>query len=300
LEWRRAGLVLPFGVLLTLLLIVGPVSWFSGRGPEAAARTAFWMAIVPIVLAVPVGSGIAKPNFWTLDLGLPTSLATRPITDGQIVAAKMRAAALSTLLAWAVVLVVAPLWLCLAYDLDDLRSSWGIFCALYSDPCRWAIPILALLAAMLLTGSLMIGSIWTGMSGSPMLYAGSVGLSAACFLGILVFLTWCLDAPGEHAAVFWAMLPWLPWALAVCFILKAWAAAGSFWCVRHRRLVATGALGRYACAWTAGTCCLLVLAWLVSPRVEWLRDVLCLCGLLVFPIARVGAAPLAVARNRHR
>jgi hypothetical protein len=300
LEWRRAGLVLPFGVLLALLLIVGPTAWITGRGPETTMRTAIWMAILPVVLAVPVGKGIAKPDFWSLELRLPAFLATRPITNGQIVAAKMKAAALSTLLAWAVLLVVAPVWLWLACDLGDLRSLWGNFCAIYSHLARWLIPSLVLLTAVILTWSLMIGSIWTGMSGRPLLYAGSVGLSTACLLSFLVFFTWTLEAPGTHSGVFWRLLPWLPWTLAAGFILKAWTAAGSFWRVRRCRLVGIGAVSRYVSAWTAGTCCWLVLAWLVSPRVEWFRDVLCLAGLLVVPIARVGAAPLAVARNRHR
>jgi hypothetical protein len=153
---------------------------------------------------------------------------------------------------------------------------------------------------MLLTWSFMIGGIWTGMSGRPLLYAGSAALSTACFLSMLVFLTWYLDAPGEHSGVFVALLPWLPWTLATCFILKAWGAAESFWRIRLSQLVAMGAVGRYLCAWTAGTCGFLVLAWLVSPRVVWFREVLYLTGLLIFPLARIGAAPLAVARSRHR
>jgi hypothetical protein len=300
LEWHRAGLVLPFGVLLTLLLIVGPATWLSGRGPDAAARAAFWMAILPIVLAVPIGKGIAKPDFWSLELDLPAFLATRPVTDGQIVAAKMKAAALSTLLAWAVLLVVAPIWLGLAYDLEDLRSFWGSFCSIYSPLARWAIPSLALLAAIILTWNFLISSIWTGMSGNWLLYAGFAGFSTACLLCILVFLALCLDTAGDHSGILLVMLPWLPWTLAVCFILKVWGAAEAFWRVRRSRLVAMGTVGRYVCVWTAGTCCMLVLAWLVSARVVWLQDALCLGGLLIVPVARVSAAPLAVARSRHR
>ena len=118
LENERVLGVLLLGI--TLLLIVGPAAWLSGRGPEATARTAFWMAILPMVLAVPVGKGIAKPDFWSLEFGLPTFLATRPITNGQIVAAKMKAAALSTLLTWAVLLMMAPIALGLASGLTTL------------------------------------------------------------------------------------------------------------------------------------------------------------------------------------
>jgi hypothetical protein len=300
LEWHRAGLVLPFGVLLTLLLIVGPAAKLTGHGPEATARTAVWMAVLPIVLAVPVGKGLAKPAFWSAELGLPAFLSTRPVTNGQIVAAKMRAAAFSALLAWAVLLVAAPIWLRLTGDLNDLRTFWGNFCAIYSSPARWAIPILALFAAILLTWNLMTGSIWSGMSGRPLLYFGAVVLCAVCFGCMLILLTWCMDSPGRYRGVFWAMLTCLPWTLAACFILKAWLATWAFWRAEQCGLVTFRTAGRYLCAWIVSTCCLVVLGWLMSPRVEWFRDLLCLATLLTCPIARVGAAPLAVARNRHR
>ena len=222
------------------------------------------MAILPIVLAVPVGKGIAKPSFWSVELGLPAFLSTRPVTNGQIVAAKMRAAAFSTLLAWAVLLVAAPIWLWLA-TANDLRSFWGNFCTIYSSPARWAIPILALFAAVVLTWNFMISSIWSGMSGRPLLYSGAVVLSAVCFVGMLVLLTWCMDSAGQHRDVFWSMLPWLPWTLAACFILKAWLAAGAFWRARQCGLVTFGTAGRYLFAWIVSTCCLVVLGWFMSP-----------------------------------
>jgi hypothetical protein len=138
------------------------------------------------------------------------------------------------------------------------------------------------------------------MSGRPLLYAGTAVLSAVCFGGILISLTWIMDLAGWNRWVFWAMLPWLPWALAAFFILKAWLAAGAFWRARQCGLVASGTAGRYLGAWIVGTFRLVVLGRLMSPRVEWFRDLLCLAALLACPIARVGAAPLAVAWNRHR
>ena len=198
LEWRRGGLVLPAAVLLTFVLIVGPGTWLAGRGPEATARAALWLALLPMILALPVGKGLAKPDFWSLELGLNPFLTTRPVSDGQVVAAKMKAAALSTLLAWALLLTLAPLWLWLVGDVADLYSNWKVFCAVYSPFARVAIPMLLLNAAIILTWGLLIGGIWAGASGRPVVFAGSIVFGIVCFMSLLAFVTWWgLDGPGR-------------------------------------------------------------------------------------------------------
>ena len=45
---------------------------------------------------------------------------------------------------------------------------------------------------------------------------------------------------------------------------------------------------------------LIVLAWLISPQIIWIRNLLMLGASLVIPLARIGAAPLALAWDRHR
>ena len=57
---------------------------------------------------------------------------------------------------------------------------------------------------------------------------------------------------------------------------------------------------RYALAWAVGTLALVVLVWLACPEIPWLRRRLLLMALLPLPLARLGLAPLALARNRHR
>ena len=46
-------------------MIVGPVAWIAGRGPEATARTALWMAILPLLLAVPVAAVAGLVSFFS-------------------------------------------------------------------------------------------------------------------------------------------------------------------------------------------------------------------------------------------
>ncbi len=103
MEWRRSGLVLPAAVTVIMTLILGPVLSFTGRerkgnavGRDVAGHR------MPILLAFPIGLGFGKPDFWSLDLTLSPFFATRPVTAGQLLAAKMKSAACSALLAWAI------------------------------------------------------------------------------------------------------------------------------------------------------------------------------------------------------
>ena len=80
MEWRRSGLVLPAAVLVGLGLIMGPASWIAGYGSKATALAVSWISILPILLAIPVGQGLAKPDFWSLELALSPFLTTQPIT----------------------------------------------------------------------------------------------------------------------------------------------------------------------------------------------------------------------------
>ena len=47
------------------------------------------------------------------------------------------------------------------------------------------------------------------------------------------------------------------------------------------------------------TALLVITAWILASQVPWIRNLLMLCAMLAIPLARIGAAPLALARNRH-
>jgi hypothetical protein len=300
MEWRRSGLVLPAAVLFVLLVFMGPLSGAIGPNAAATDRVTFWVVIMPMLLAIVIGKGVAKPDFWSLELGLSPFLTARPISAGQIVAAKMKSAAASTLLTWGLLLAIAPLWIYCTGNLEHLQNVWGLFRQVYSPWVQWMIPILLLVAAMTLTWSLMIGSLWLGYSGRPALYYSGVGLAVVVFVSLLIALGACLDLADDDNAAILTMLPWLPWALAAAFILKVWSATAAFLKARRHRLMSDSAVRNYLGCWAAATGCFVMLAWLMSSRIAWLRDFLLLAALLAVPLARLGTAPLMVAWNRHR
>jgi hypothetical protein len=300
LEFRRSGLVLPAAVLLTLALILGPILWLTGRGPEETVRAAFFLLILPVFMTLAVGKGMSKPDFWSLDLSLSPFLTGRPISNAQILAAKMKTAAASALLAWAVLLTVAPSWMLATCDVRHLRDLWGQFQLVYSPFSEWAIPILLIEAAILVTWSQLVGSIWVGHFGRPAFFYTATAFSAASLITLLVLTIWWGDHPQSRGnfAVVWA--PRIPWLLAACFVLKVWLAGWATSRTLRRELVSRQAMLCYLGFWVIATGLLVWLAWLVSPRVLWLRDTLILAALLAVPLARIAAAPLTIAANRRR
>jgi len=170
IEWRRIGFVLPTAVLLTTVLVLGLTLGVSGGGREATFRAETWLVMLPLLLAFPIGLGFGKPDFWSLDLSLPTFVATRPISAGQILAARMKVAAGTTLLTWAGLFAVAPVFVYLYCDTThwrDLSEMWRI---LYSPLVQWLLPLLLIAAAMLMTWGLLVAQMWLGYSGRSGLY----------------------------------------------------------------------------------------------------------------------------------
>jgi hypothetical protein len=299
-EFRRSGLVLPAAVLVTLTLILGPILWLTGRGPEATIRASFFLLILPVLLTLAVGKGMSKPDFWSLELSLSPFLTGRPISSAQILAAKMKTAAASAVLAWTLLLTIAPLWMLATCDVGHLRDLWRQFQIVYSPFSEWAIPILLVATVILVTWSQLVGSIWVGYVGRPGVFYSATALSAASLITLLVVTIWWADHPqgrGDFAVV-WA--PRLPWLLAACFAMKVWLAA---WAASHalrRKLISRQSMVRYLGFWFVATGLVVLLAWLISPRVLWLRDTLILAALLAVPLARIAAAPLTISANRHR
>jgi hypothetical protein len=84
------------------------------------------------------------------------------------------------------------------------------------------------------------------------------------------------------------------------FAVKTSIACWIVWQSQRKDIITNRAAVGYMCYWLVATGGLVLLACLVSPRVIWLRDTFILAALLVVPLTRIAAAPLAVAWNRHR
>ncbi|MDB6124930.1 MAG: hypothetical protein JWQ71_3923 [Pedosphaera sp.] len=291
-EWRRAGLLLPICVGAVLLMIFGPVSWFTRSDADATLWTLGWALGLPILLAVNIGKGFVKPDFWSGDIALAPFVAVRPLASGEWVVTKMKVAALGVVIAWLLVLAFLSLWLPLWANCTQLKELWDTFIVLHNPLSAGVILILLVMLAMVLTWRGMVGGLWLGLSGNKKLYVGAAGTHAVVLIVVILGITFWL----KHFQ--WRELEryvsWLGWGLTIAVMCKLWLAVFSW------NKISAGRVGRYALIWAVGTGGLVALVMLVCPNVFWLKHLLILAALLPVPLARLGLAPLALAKNRHR
>ena len=291
-DWRRAGLLLPVCATAALVLVFLPVSWFTRRNASETLLTLIWALALPVILGAIIGQGFGKPEFWTGEIGLPPFLAVRPLTNGDMVVTKMKVALWSALLAWVAVLIFIGLWLSLWANTAELREWWSAGVILRGAGGMVVVAGLVLTTGTMLTWRGMVGRLWAGLSGSMMRYAASVMLqvaAAALAIWSISFFVYHFDWKRLEQYVFW-----IQWGLALAVGVKLWLAVFSW------RKISPARTGKYALLWAAGTASLVALGCLICPNVFWLKPLVIMAALLPFPLALLGFAPGALARNRHR
>jgi hypothetical protein len=259
-----------------------------------------WIAIMPVLLAFPIGLGFGKPDFWSLDIGLPPFAATRPVSSGQLIAAKLKAAACSALVTWAIVLFVAPTLIYLFCDSSHWRHLWTQSGFIYSPFSHWVLPFLAIACGILMTWSLLVRNIWLGYSGRPAFYYTISGIGLTAFVFAFFYFVWWLDHPRSRGDRLVDMMEWMPWALAIVATAKVWIATVLAIKARREQAISASSLTKYAAIWMGATALLCLYAWLFAPRVEYFRNATILLALCTVPAVSVALAPFTVAWNRHR
>ncbi len=316
LEWRRAGLLLPGCVGASLLFVIAPISWNLREDANAAMWILAWTLAMPVILAAPIGKGFSKPDFWSTDLSLAPFAAVRPLSTSDMVLVKMRVAAMSAALSWALVAAFLSVWLPGWANRDALGmiriGYWMVYD--HSLAAQYVIAVLSLAAGFLATWKLLAGGFWIGLSGSKKLYTGTAsayGLAAMLGITVLVvllnhdqaFLAWVRNDPDRLLSEF-------EWTAALALAAKFWLAARSW------RDIGLKSSVKFFLIWLAGAACMAALALLLWAHgalsllaaemmdllpldVERLRNLLLLVALLAVPLARPGLAAGFLDRNRH-
>ena len=300
-EWRSSGAVLPVLVAGILVVAFLPLSWNARTDGDETLRLLLLALVTPIGLAIPVGIATAKPTFWSEDLSVPAFTAVRPLSAEDIVATKMKVAAVSAAVAWLILLAFALIWLSWWGNLDEVSrlalQVWAFHRR--SVAMVYACGLMVVASAALLTWRCLVSRLWTGLAGSRGLFMTSVVSVPVAVLALLVFDAtrlpgWVLDDPARLRAI--------AWMLSCAVTAKYWLAARAW--RRARRQYVRG----YLLAWSAGTACFAIaglLIWqivhvYVALDVSSFQSVVILLSLLAMPLARVGLAASSLARNRHR
>jgi hypothetical protein len=296
-EWQLHGRSLPVLVAFVLPFALG-LLFLDPTAPALVIISLAVVALTPPIMASFVASTVRRAGAQRGDdYGLPPFLATRPLTSAALIAAKLRVSIVSTLITWLLVIATIPMALSLSDTWPivmeralDLRDRIGL-------PRASAIAVLVVLALVATTWKRLVTSLYIGLSGRPWLIRTNIGVTMVVLVVAIPLAQWIGRNTLEIVIRIFDVVP----QVAALLVAMKMAAAG--WIVTRldrSRLIESRVLLTAATLWLAAVLSLFaVLAWIAdTPHIP--RYGILLVAILAIPLARLSAAPLALASNRHR
>ena len=295
-EWRRHGRSLPasVGILLPfqLALLVA-----VHKTPALVFLMLFIVLFTPPSMAAFAAATVSKPNPDARDsYGLTPFIATRPLSDAALIAAKLRATIWSTVVAWLLLLVAVTFTLALSDIGSMLVERARRLSEVVGTPRVIAVLLLLISGLIVTTWKQLVQSLYIGLSGREWLIRANAFLLLVFIVGVGPIADWIIDNNDVQAKL-WDAIPLI---LAILVGVKMSAASLIVTRLCKSGLLSDRALVTAAAVWLVTVLGLYgVLVWLLSTPL-FPRYVLTLLAILPVPLARLSAAPLALAWNRHR
>lgn len=296
-EWRLHGRTLPALAALVVPFELALLFIPGNNVPSIVFTTLLVAVLTPPVLAGFVAAAVSKANPFVRDAyGLAPFTATRPMSSAGLIAAKIEMTLWSTLATWALMVLIVPLALMWSRTMPTVIERASLLADAIGTPRAIVLTGLVFAALVASTWTYLVQNLCIGLTGRDWLIKGSVFASLVVI--VLIFPAWHLLR--YNGRVFWTLWDNAPWILAVMAAVKMAAAAwvaiglGKSGLLRERVLIG-GAAG-----WCVAVCALYgVFAWFADTRLIP-HYLLLLVAILLVPLTRVSAAPLALAWNRHR
>ncbi|HEY3112782.1 MAG TPA: hypothetical protein VGJ62_03795 [Gemmatimonadaceae bacterium] len=294
-EWRLSGKSLPVWVAIILpfqLLLF----WVAGTSTVLVIELLLGVLFAPIIIATFAAATVSKPSVNVSDsYGLPPFMATRPLTNAQLIAAKLKTTLASTALAWLLIIVAVPIALEWSGEMPLVVERSRRFAQTVGTP-RAVVFLLVVVAAFIAsTWKQLVQTLYIGLTGRAWLIKGSIFATLTLLFFIGPIAEWIIET--QQLGRLWSTLP-LIFTLLVCVKMSAavWIATRLF---RNRLLSDRVLVGGAACWCVAVFALYGVLLWMLdTPHIP--HYLLLLLAILAIPLARLSAAPLALAWNRNR
>lgn len=295
-EWRRHGRSLP-GMVAILLPFELALLWLARDAPALADLILVIVLLTPPFVAAFAATTFSNANPLARDsYGVSPFVATRPLSSAALIAAKLKMAIRSTLAAWLLVVVAVPLALSWSDTWPAVIQWVDRTIELVGMPRAIVFALLMFSGLMASTWKQLVQSMYIGLTGRAWIIRSSMLFALTVIVIIGPVAQW-IDEDVRARAALWDALPSI---LAVLACLKILAAAWVASRLSESRLLSNRTLVSGAIAWVVAVLALYgLLAWLVSgPLIP--RSFLITIAILAVPLARLSAAPLALAWNRHR
>ena len=286
-EWRQHGWALPAMVgmvvpaMLLLLFIPG------GGASRTVFITLFAVLLMPPFMAAFAAGKLATSTSFT---------AIRPLTTGSLISAKLAMSVVSTIVSWIIVMVAVVAALQLSGRSTAVIEKAREVIEVTGTLRFAAVGALVLFAAVATTWKYLVQSLCIGLTGRPWLIKSAVLLALVMLMAVGPTLDWIWHHPGAQTAI-WNTLPLI---LAALVLVKALAASWVVLALSKRGVLGDRWLLVIASAW------LIAVATMYGVHV-WLADstlvpryYLAVWAILPVPLARIVAAPLALAWSRHQ
>jgi hypothetical protein len=295
-EWRQHGRSLPalVGILLPFELAL---LFAFNETPAIVFEILVAVLLTPPLMAAFVAATVSKSNPHGSDsYGVTPFTATRPLTSASLIAAKLKATIGSTVAAWLLVIVAIPVALRLSGTFPLVIEWMRHLIEVVGTPRAIAIVLLGLTAFVASTWKQLVKSLYIGMSGREWVVKASVFVALSIFAIIVPLAHWVIGNRFLMAAL-WNAFPWIAAVLAG---FKLSAAAWIAMRLHDSRLLSDRTIVIGAACWDVAVFALYgLLAWIL-PEMLFRSYFLALVAILEIPLARLSAAPLALAWNRHR
>jgi hypothetical protein len=295
-EWRRQGRTLPALVAIVLPFELA-LFWLARDAPLLVLELLLLALITPPILSGFSAAMVSKASPHARDsLAMSPFIATRPLSSPALVGARLRMAAWSTLATWTLVLVAIPIALVWSGNWSVLSDRASRLAAVVGMPRMLVFALLVLAGLIASTWKQLVQSLHVSLGGRE--WIATARLMAALAFIILVgpLVQWVIEHDSARAAA-WNSLPVILGVLVACKM------GAAYWVVV--RLARSGLLTDRALV--CGAACWVVVVGALYGVLAWLVDgplvpqyFLLLLAILFVPLARISAAPLALARNRHR
>jgi hypothetical protein len=298
-EWRRAGLglLITVGLMIVFVAILIIVGRHNPRhSPGSPMRSPVLLLIVPLLAGIGAGGGWGTCGDLRGGKAITAFLATRPMSCGGLIWAKMKAAAIGAAIVWAMTLAAVVLMILLTGSWAELAGQWNLLTKDLSAVEKAGVLTVGVVLLLIGTWKPMIANMFLGLAGRSWVWTVGVFVISGAFVAIIPLACWVSTHPEYHDD----LLAAVPWALGMAAVLKLLLGAWLVHVVMRRRLIPSRLMEHLLAAWLFTAAGLTgVLCWLVPASLApWY--VLCACVVLALPLVRISLAPLALAWNRHR
>ena len=294
-EWRTNGRSLPAWIAILLPFELA-LLWAAVDAAPLVFEVLFIVLLTPPIMATFAAATVSRSGQNASDsYGVTPFIGTRPLTNGELIGAKLKMTVWSTSAAWLLVLIAVPLALKLSGTSAVALDRWRRLNEVVGTPRALVLMLLILSGCIASTWKQLVQSLYIGLTGRESLIKGTMFLALVFLFLIGPIAEWIIDS--ERLGELWSALPVI---FAVLVIVKM--IAGVWIAVRlyHGRLLSDRAFVTGAAFWCVAVLSLYgVLVWLLDTP-HFPHYVLMLIAILAIPLARLSAAPLALAWNRHR